>query len=240
MDFGTPDHPADEGAGGRVVPLLSARAARGDGDLFAIVNHYWETQRRGRLAPARTDIDPRGIAAALPYVLLAERVAPGIARLRIAGSELNDLLGMEARGMPLTVFAEPEARALLSGAIETVCNQPAVAEMRLTGPGSYGRPALSGRLMLWPLTSETGRMDRVLGCLVPVGETGRAPRRFQFGPPRLRPLAAPAQSDAPGLSVPALAVPGMAEPPAPAPLPPMSKPPALRTRGHLRLVKSDD
>lgn len=222
---------------GRMAPVT-------DGDLCALVDRYWRGLRHGRVAPLRSDVDPRAIAAALPYVLIAERLAPGIARLRIAGSELNDLLGMEARGMPLTVFAEPEARKLLSSAIEDVCASPAIVEMRLTGPASYGRPALSGRLMLWPLVSETGKMDRLLGCLVPVGETGRAPRRFQVGLPRRHLLDGPGGQSAVTqrpLAEPGRPLRGLAEPPAAffAGTSPTDHLPAIRRRGHLRLVKSD-
>ncbi len=194
-----------------------------ESDLFTQVDRYWQARRGARQAPLRTDIDPRAIAPALPFVLIAERLAPGIARLRIAGSELNDLLGMEARGMPMTVFAEPEARRILSAAIDAVCNEAAVMDMRLTGPASYGRPALSGRLMLWPLASDTGVIDRLLGCLVPLGETGRAPRRFQISLPRR--VSGP----------PCAVIPGMAEPQVTF----AAQPPAIRSRGHLRLIKSD-
>jgi hypothetical protein len=222
---------------GRIVTLPSGKD-RSDSDLFLKVDRYWQSQRRGRVAPLRSDIDPRAIAAALPYVLIAERLAPGIARLRIAGSELNDLLGMEARGMPMTVFAEPDARRVLNSAIEDVCASPAVVEMRLTAAASYGRPALAGRLMLWPLLSEAGLLDRILGCLVPIGETGRVPRRFQISAPRLYRLD-PSPKAAPRVDH-ILPQPGFAEAaPAFVGARPGAAPPALRTRGHLRLVKSD-
>ncbi|MEC9102783.1 MAG: PAS domain-containing protein, partial [Pseudomonadota bacterium] len=68
------------------------------------VEAYWQAIRAGRLVPRRSDIDPRGIERALEFAFVAERIATGLGRLRIAGSHLTDLLGMEVRGMPLTAF----------------------------------------------------------------------------------------------------------------------------------------
>eukprot|EP00903_Cladosiphon_okamuranus_P018536 g17059.t1 len=59
------------------------------------VEAYWQAIRAGRLVPRRSDIDPRGIERALEFAFVAERIATGLGRLRIAGSHLTDLLGME-------------------------------------------------------------------------------------------------------------------------------------------------
>lgn len=73
------------------------------------VESYWEALRGTRMMPKRSEIDPRGIESALEYTFILERIAPGMARLRIAGSHLSDLMGMEVRGMPLTSFITPTA-----------------------------------------------------------------------------------------------------------------------------------
>ena len=56
--------------------------------------------------PRRAEIDPRGIENALEYAFILERIAPGMARIRLAGIHLSDLMGMEVRGMPLTSFID--------------------------------------------------------------------------------------------------------------------------------------
>ncbi len=57
------------------------------------VEAYWEGLRQGRDVPMRSDIDPRGIEDALEYAFILERIAPGLARLRVAGSHLSDVMG---------------------------------------------------------------------------------------------------------------------------------------------------
>lgn len=145
---------------------------------IAQVEAYWEAVRGTRLLPKRSDIDPRGIEQALENAFVLERIAPGIARLRIAGSHLTSLMGMEVRGMPLTSFFTPASRSTISEQLEVVFQKPAVCTMDLLSPATTGRPAMEARMILLPLKSDLGDVSRVLGCFVTKGEPGLAPRRF--------------------------------------------------------------
>ncbi|MER5170218.1 PAS domain-containing protein [Thioclava sp. GXIMD2076] len=140
---------------------------------------YWEALRMGRTVPARSDIDPRGIERALEYAFIIERVAPGMGRFRLAGMHLNDLMGMEVRGMPMTAMFEPAGRKKIAEATEACFTGPAIAELDLIADDGIGRPALKAKLLLLPLKSDLGDINRALGCLVAEGDSiGRTPRRF--------------------------------------------------------------
>lgn len=139
---------------------------------------YWEALRGGRPAPLRAEIDPRGIEPALDRVFLAERLAQGIGRFRLSGMALNDLMGMEVRGMPLTTLILPDARARFSEALEQVFQGASRCTMRLEAARGLGRPALAGELLLLPLGNDRGENPLVLGCLAMEGTIGRAPRRM--------------------------------------------------------------
>ncbi|MGB5864635.1 MAG: PAS domain-containing protein [Sulfitobacter sp.] len=145
---------------------------------ISLVEAYWEALRAGREMPKRAEIDPRGIESALENAFILERVAPGVARLRIAGSHLHDIMGMEARGMPITSFFEHDARMRVAGLLEEVFQTPATGEIFMQSKGSLGQPELSARMILLPLKSDLGDVSRILGCLVSVGEIGDVPRRF--------------------------------------------------------------
>ncbi|MFG6561958.1 PAS domain-containing protein [Sulfitobacter sp. 1A15299] len=145
---------------------------------LAQVEAYWEALRGNRLMPRRSDIDPRGIEQALQYAFILERVAVGVGRLRIAGGHLRDLMGMEVRGMPITAFFSTEARPCVSEALEEVLQMPGQTTLHLAAAAAYGRPALTGRMLLLPLKSDLGDVSRVLGCLVVLGQIGQTPRRF--------------------------------------------------------------
>lgn len=142
------------------------------------VEAYWEGLRNGRLMPARAEVDPRGIANVLEHAFVLEKVAPGVARIRLAGMALNDLMAMEVRGMPLTALFLPEARRELQQVIESVMETPAVVRLTLGSDRGLSRPPLDGQMMLLPLRDAHGNATRILGVLETRGQIGRGPRRF--------------------------------------------------------------
>ncbi|HHS94645.1 MAG TPA: PAS domain-containing protein [Rhodobacterales bacterium] len=152
------------------------------------VETYWEGLRNGRLMPARSEVDPRGIAPALEFAFILEKIAPGLARIRLAGMHLNDLLAMEVRGMPITAMFLPEARREMQGVLEAVLDTPAAVRLTLTGDRGFGRSPLDGQMLLLPMRDETGAPSRILGALQTRGKIGRGPRRFAIHDIETKPL----------------------------------------------------
>lgn len=210
--------------------VVSFSEVRGNMTFPAIseVRAYWEGLRNGRQVPMRSDVDPRGIERALEHAFILERVAPKVARFRLAGMHLTDLMGMEVRGMPMTSFFTPAARMAASDAVEQVFAGPAVAELTLTAETGFGKPALEARMLILPLQSDLGDISRALGCLVADGRIGRAPRRFEIAEAAVRALGG-----SPAFQHPARTIPGFAEPQR------AYWDASKGDRGHLRLVKSD-
>lgn len=209
--------------------------------LIEEVRAYWEALRSGGEIPRRAEVDPRGIERALERAMILERIAPGIARIRLAGMGLADLMDMEVRGMPLSALFAPAARDRLAGRLEPVFAAPAVLEMSVAGEGGYGRPPLSGILQILPLRSNAGAIDRALACLVTEGRIGRTPRRLEIVGATLSRLDAPGAPAPAAFATPACAPapapshacpPGLAEPPAP--------PPRPQGRPALRLVRNGE
>lgn len=156
--------------------------------VAAELRAYWDGVRGQRLVPPRSEIDPRGIERALEFSFVLERVAPGMGRFRLAGMHLNDLMGMEVRGMPLTAFFTASARKAVADASEAAFRDPAIVEAELVSESGIGRPVLTARLMLLPLRSDLGDITRALGCLVAEGAVCRVPRRFEIEAIRIHPL----------------------------------------------------
>jgi len=149
--------------------------------LFPEINEveaYWQALRMGRIVPQRSEVDPRGIERALTNTFILERIAPGMARVRLTGSHLNDLLGMEVRGMPFTAFFTSTARKTVTEAMEAVFSGPQIAKLSLVAERRIGKPSLDAKLILLPLRSDMGEISRIMGCFVTNGTIGRAPRRF--------------------------------------------------------------
>src|SRR6056297_3156721 len=138
-----------------------ADGARTEAHLRAFGAH-WQACRRGGDVPVRADIDPRGIEPLISSAFIAERIAPGVVRLRVAGAHLSDLMGMEVRGMPLTTFIDPADRDAFAMRLVELVDDPAVLRFALRSRRGIGRPALSGTLMLLPLRSDLGDISRTL------------------------------------------------------------------------------
>lgn len=151
---------------------------------------YWNSMRKGHDVPRRSDIDPRRIEPLLSNAFIAERIAPGVTRLRIAGMHLSDLMGMEVRGMPISSFITPADRDAFALKLVDVFDRPATLSLDLRSKGGVGRPELTGTLIMLPLRSDLGDVSRALGCFVSHGQIGRTSRRFEIVNSHVEPLVA--------------------------------------------------
>ena len=139
---------------------------------------YWASLPRTRGVPMRKDVDPSKMAGLLEDSFILERVAPGVARVRVAGRNVARLLGIEPRGLPLTAAFLPEARAAMSQHLEEAFTSPGLMEIALTSPRAVGQPLLQGKILLLPLRDDHGRVSRMMGVLVMSGRRGMGGRRF--------------------------------------------------------------
>lgn len=223
---------------GRVVELTRYRGP-GVRPAIAQTEAYWETVRRGRLVPDRAEIDPRGLSGVLGHAFILERIASGLARIRIAGSHLTDLTGLEVRGMPLSALFEPSARDSLADVLRAVFDDPAVLRLELESPGGFGQSDLIGDMILLPLRSDLGEISRILGAVVMTGEIGRTPRRLTLRQTHHRGLVGHgAGADLPLRGFSELDDrdrPG-GRPPRPAPSPVLDRSRIVSRAAHLRLI----
>lgn len=198
----------------------------------AEVRAYWEGLRRDGAIPSRADIDPRGMADVLHSVFVGESIGKGLMLLRIAGSDLSEIAGIEARGLPLSVLFRARSREKLSRTIEKVLAQPMVAEFSLEAETRIGQTPVRAHLLLLPLNSADGARKLVLGCLATTVKTVPASSRFEIMELSEEILLLPAET------------PLVAEPAAPLPiqLSRVSPRPAFQSKrsrpSHLRLVHS--
>lgn len=203
------------------------------------IEQYWNVVRSNRLVPSRCEIDPRGLEGVLGHAFILERITGGLARFRIAGSHINELTGLELRQMPISALFLPNSRQILSDAMVAVFEEPAMVRMRIESKAGFGREKMTGEMILLPLRSDLGQIDRVLGGIVMEGKVGRTPRRIEIlGQSRQSLVGYAGPQHAPANEVPNL----KATPDQPgASLNPMKRTPdapkaPLPERGHLRLV----
>lgn len=162
--------------------LSASHPVRGASVLQSLEQAWWALAGP-RALPRRADITAQVIGQALPYAFIAERIAPGHARLRIAGRRISALVGCEARGMPLSCVMAADQRALFATRLETAFARPAIVDLPVASPRGIGRPALSGRLLLLPLAGhdpDDAPAPMALGALLVDGAYGAKPRRLRL------------------------------------------------------------
>ncbi|MCA0941068.1 PAS domain-containing protein [Salipiger pacificus] len=187
------------------------------------IEAYW----RGLLGddgqvPLRSQIDPRSIEEALEYAFLGERIAPMLAKVRVAGTHLNELMGLDMGGMPLSTLIAPEDREQLGAAVSKLFSDGLVIRLHLVAEEGFGKGRLTGDMLLLPLRSDLGDLSRMIGALVTHGRIGRTPRRFRIESISMH---APAQGEA-------IRSPVLSDDPNPAPRPVYK--PALKPADPLR------
>jgi len=162
--------------------------------LLAALETYWRELRGARRLPVRTEVDPGRIDAALPHAMILERIAPGHARLRVAGAAISAHAGTEAHGLPLSMLFAPASRDRLADLLEPVFAEPALIELPLALPRSLWRVRVSGRLLILPLLGRQGMVDRALAVLITDPTTPQPGRLFDIatdGAIRYEPLTLP-------------------------------------------------
>lgn len=171
--------------------------------MLSSLKSYWERLRAGRIAPYRAEIDPRQFESALENMFIIERLSPDNMRIRLAGMRICEMMGMEVRGMqPGFLIDEPD-RLRYERLLNVVMAEPAVVELKLSADGRGGR--FRATMLLMPLRSDFGEVNRVLGCTSGQGEVVSAPLLFRIEDVAVTPIEPNANAEA------ARAMPGFAE-----------------------------
>jgi len=130
---------------------------------------YWNSIRDGRLAPFRSEIEPREIASLLDSTFILEAQSRDSVRFRLAGTRLCENFGMELRGMSALALWHGECRAKVRDVMHRVVSEPCIGHVTCTVENRGGFHYQAEFLYL-PLRSDMGEMTRVLGCGYYMGE----------------------------------------------------------------------
>ena len=76
---------------------------------------------------------------------------------------MNELIGLDVRGMPISAIFAGSDRDDLSQGMEAVFDHPAVLRLAVESPSGFGRKQLNGDILFLPLRSDLGEVSRALG-----------------------------------------------------------------------------
>lgn len=130
--------------------------------MISTLRSYWERLRAGRIAPYRAEVDPRQFESALENMFILERMSPDNLRIRLAGMKICEMMGMEVRGMQAGELIDAPDRVRFERLLNVVLNEPATVDLRLEARGRAG--VHRAAMLLMPLRSDFGDMNRILGC----------------------------------------------------------------------------
>jgi hypothetical protein len=161
--------------------------------MLSSLKSYWERLRAGRIAPYRAEIDPRQFETALENMFIVKRIAPDNMRIRLAGMKICEMMGMEVRGMEPGFLVDDEDRLRFERLLNVVMGEPSVVELRLAAEGRGGR--YRATMLLMPLRSDFGEINRVLGCTSGQGDIVAPPLAFRIEDVAVTPIEPNAPAD---------------------------------------------
>jgi len=146
------------------------------GPARIMLDHWLELARDGQL-PTRRDLDPKQMVPALPHLILLACPPDGAVRVRLAGTQIRALTGMEISGADWLTLVPPEEKDFRRRRIErTLAAAGGYAEER-----RYRLPegqTVRATTLVLPLAEEPGGPAQGLLCVT-----------WSVPPPRENPFA---------------------------------------------------
>lgn len=134
-------------------------------EIFA----YWDALRGNRDVPARGEIEPAKVRDILADLFIMEKTTQGDIRFRLAGTRICALFARELRGTTFdAIWRAEQTRRLAQIAADVMAQKAPVvlSAQGLTGDGER----ISMEMILLPLRSPDGRIDRIIGALTPLSK----------------------------------------------------------------------
>lgn len=123
---------------------------------------YWDSKRRGRRMPARSDIDPLDLKLVLPQLLLLDvQPSPLDFRYRVAGTRTYDIFGFDLTGRSVRDLGPRPVSEGLWASLAALARDGLPQYVRLEFTTASGL-ARSYRVLRLPLGDDGNTVDRVL------------------------------------------------------------------------------
>ena len=128
---------------------------------------YWNKLRADHVAPKRSTLDPQKISSLLGDIFILERKSSVEYTFRLAGTRLCSAFGRELRGLNLPELWTGADRENMETLLYSVTEDASAAVVGLESVSTKGNH-LPMELILLPLFQDNGRLNRILGGLVPL------------------------------------------------------------------------
>lgn len=151
---------------------------------------YWRAQRRGRLMPARKDIDPLEISWALSRIFLLDYDPDNGLIYRLAGDNIAGVFGHgNLKGLRLGDFLLPAQAEAIEQIFMRVIQDRCVMGMQGAVYLRAGRLPLGERLFLPLADGASGAVDGVLGMTIVQSKPVESPATIPPAGPKYIPVS---------------------------------------------------
>lgn len=158
----------------------------------ALISH-WESLRNNNAIPFRSQIDPRAIPDLLENIFILENTAVDQFRVRHTGMVLCEMKGFEVRGQNISSMMERQAREKLDLLLGQIVGQPGISELTLSAIDMQDN-ICTIKMLLLPLRSDFGDVNRILGYITAPLLPYVAPLRFGISGHKFTPIATESQT----------------------------------------------
>lgn len=135
-------------------------------DALKTLYAYWQSLRRGRRAPARSDIDPSEIVTVLPHIGIFDvEDSPRRYRIRLMGTRIVSWYGCDLTGRYLDEIDFGTGESFTFAILDQVVDRVVPAHMTGEYTKHDDRTIRYERLYL-PLSSDGSRVDKLIGAAV--------------------------------------------------------------------------
>ncbi|WP_438748883.1 PAS domain-containing protein [Pararhizobium sp. O133] len=128
---------------------------------------YWDELRGHREVPSRNQIEPAHIRNILADLFILEKAANGDVRFRLAGTRICALFARELRSTTFDALWLGEQTARLRRVANEVMQHKSPVVLSASALASTA-DRLPTEIILLPLRSPDGDIDRIIGALVPL------------------------------------------------------------------------
>jgi hypothetical protein len=146
-----------------------------DGDLMKKATtqglyQYWNAVRGNRLAPRRYEVEPSQIVPFLSNTIILEQPDNTGCRIRVAGTNVCELLGDDLRGQLFLEHWDDDDQHVLLDSLKTITRYGGVGLFEFNGEFREDSPVAKFELLLLPLLHLESRIERVLGSISAIAE----------------------------------------------------------------------
>ena len=151
-----------------------------DQAILRVLEHDWRRLCGLDVAVAHDAVNPVQMDRALPHAYILHRVAPGVARFRVAGQRVHDAMRLDPRGMSFTALFAERQRDTVMALLDHAFEAPAVLGLPLVAPRGLGRKPVRAEALLLPMRDAQGNLTRMMGALVASGPLPQRALRFEI------------------------------------------------------------